>query len=216
MRTLVEQQKLDASARDLVLFLACSGLRTSEAKELCWKDVDIEANTMRFEDHKTSEEMGVKVLPLNTHLKEILKRRKVDNDSAYVWPTLRLEPSEPEDGAPPKDDAPLVGLAKMWKRICEAEGANLEDVTPHDLRRTFMTTCTELGNPIAIGDTLLGHSLGKIQDTYVNLSSDGILAIASQQTSDWIAAALAGENPKLGKKVKAIKKESGSRSKARK
>jgi integrase len=216
MRTLVEQEKLDASARDLVLFLACSGLRTSEAKGLCWKDVDIEANTMRFEDHKTSEDVGVKVLPLNTHLKEILKRRNVDNDSAFVWPTLRLEPSEPDESDPPKDDAPLVGLAKMWKRICEAEGAKLEDVTPHDLRRTFMTTCTELGNPTAIGDTLLGHSLGKIQDTYVNLSPDGILAIASQQTANWIAAALAGENPKLGKKVKVTKKESGSRSKARK
>jgi integrase len=216
MRTLVQQEKLDASARDLVLFLACSGLRTSEAKGLCWKDVDIEANTMRFEDHKTSEDVGVKVLPLNTHLKEILKRRQVDNDSAYVWPTLRLEPSEPEEDDTPKEDAPLVGLAKMWKRICEAEGAKLEDVTPHDLRRTFMTTCTELGNPTAIGDTLLGHSLGKIQDTYVNLSPDGILAIASQQTSDWIAAGLAGANPKLGKKVKASKKAPEPRSKPRK
>jgi integrase len=129
---------------------------------------------------------------------------------------LRLEPSEPEEDDTPKEDAPLVGLAKMWKRICEVEGAKLEDVTPHDLRRTFMTTCTELGNPTAIGDTLLGHSLGKIQDTYVNLSPDGILAIASQQTSDWIAAALVGANPKLGKKVKASKKAPEPRSKARK
>ena len=40
----------------------------------------------------------------------------------------------------------------------------------------------------------------------MNLSPDGILAIASQQTSDWIVAALAGESPKLGKKVKASNK----------
>jgi len=206
MRTLVDQQKLDPSAMDLIRFLALSGLRTSEAKELCWKSVDMAANTMRFDDHKTSDDTGAKVLPLNTHLKEILKRRQIDNTSAYVWPTLKLEPSEPEESEKPKEDSPLVGLAKMWARICEIEGANLVDVTPHDLRRTFMSICTELGNPIAIGDTLLGHSLGKIQDTYVNLSPDGILAIASQQTSDWIAAALKGANPKLGKKVEAAKK----------
>ena len=211
MRTLVEQQKLDPSAMDLIRFLAFSGLRTSEARELSWKSVDIDVNTMRFEDHKTSEDSGVKVLPLNTHLKEILKRRQIDNTSIYVWPTLRLEPSEPKESEKPKEDSPLVGLAKMWARICEAEGANLIDVTPHDLRRTFMTICTELGNPTAIGDTLLGHSLGKIQDTYVNLSPDGILAIASQQTSDWIAAALNGANPKLGKKVEATKKAKASK-----
>jgi integrase len=119
---------------------------------------------------------------------------------------LKLESSEPEESDTPKVDSPVVGLAKMWARICEAEGVNIENVTPHDLRRTFMSVCTELGNPIAIGDTLLGHSLGKIQDTYVNLSPEGILAIASQQTSDWIAAALKGESPKLGQKVKTSKK----------
>jgi integrase len=206
MCALVNQEKLDPSAADLVRFLALSGLRTGEAKGLRWKDVDLEANTMIFKEHKTSKKKGTKKLPLNTHLKEILRRRKIDNKSAYVWPSLKLEESDPEKAKKPKVDSPIVGLAKMWARICELEEVDLVDVTPHDLRRTFMTTCTELGNPTSIGDTLLGHSLGKIQDTYVNLSPDGILAIASQKTADWIAAALKGENPKLGRKVKVAKK----------
>ena len=66
--------------------------------------------------------------------------------------------------------------------------AKLAGVTPHDLRRTFMTTCCELGHPLAIADTLLGHSLGKIRDTYVNLGSEGTMATASQETADWIPA----------------------------
>lgn len=206
MCALVNQEKLDPSSADLVRFLALSGLRTGEAKGLRWKDVDLEANTMTFKEHKTSKKKGTKKLPLNTHLKEILRRRKIDNKSAYVWPSLKLEESDPEKAKKPKVDSPIVGLAKMWARICEPEEVDLVDVTPHDLRRTFMTTCTELGNPTSIGDTLLGHSLGKIQDTYVNLSPDGILAIASQKTADWIAAALRGENPKLGRKVKVAKK----------
>jgi hypothetical protein len=52
----------------------------------------------------------------------------------------------------------------------------------------------------------VGHSLGKIQDTYVNLSPEGILTIASQQTADWIAAAMAGQNPKLAQKIKKPRK----------
>ena len=83
------------------------------------------------------------------------------------------------------------------------------NVTPHDLRRTFMTTCTELGYPAAIGDALLGHSLGRIRDTYVNLGSEGIMATASQETADWVASALRGENPKPGVKIPYMK-EKGS------
>lgn len=211
MSALVERDSLDPSVKDLVWFLALSGLRKSEALKLRWKDVDIERNTMRFEDHKTSEDAGVKVLPLNTHLKEILKRREIENESAYVWPSLKLERDEPEKSDKPKVDSPIVGLAKMWARICESEEGKLVDVTPHDLRRTFMTVCTELGNPTAIGDTLLGHSLGRIQDTYVNLGSDGILATSSQGTADWIASALNGEMPKPGVKIKTAKNRKKSR-----
>ena len=69
-----------------------------------------------------------------------------------------------------------------------------------------MTTCTELGYPVAIGDALLGHSLGRIRDTYVNLGTEGIMATASQETADWINSALKGEMPKPGVKVQKTKK----------
>lgn len=209
MMGLVANGKLDPSAADLVRFLAFSGLRTGEAKNLRWKDVDIEGNKMIFKEHKTSKKKGTKELPLNSHLREILERRKTGNKSPYVWPSLKLEeaePKEPKDPKQPKVEGPLVGLAKMWARICEVEESELLDVTPHDLRRTFMTVCTELGNSTAVGDTLLGHSLGRIKDTYVNLRPEGVLAIASQGTADWIAAALKGEKPKLGYKIKAKRK----------
>ena len=64
-----------------------------------------------------------------------------------------------------------------------------------------MSTSMELGYPAAIGDALLGHSLGKIRDTYVHLGSQGIMATASRETADWIAAAMAGKPVKPGVKV---------------
>ena len=187
----INAKKLDEAVADWVRFLAMSGLRKSEALGLRWVDVDLDRNTMRFEEHKTSDQAGTKVLPLNSHLREILQRRSINKLSAYVWPGLGGK-------------HPLVGLAKMWARICDTgvkEGTNLVNITPHDLRRTFMTTCTELGYPAAIGDALLGHSLGRIRDTYVNLGTEGIMATASQETADWIASALRGESPKPGVKI---------------
>jgi integrase len=182
----VKVDKLDPQAADLIRFLALSGLRKGEALGLRFADVDLERSIMRFEDHKTSEQAGTKVLPLNAHLKAIIQRRATQQVSAYVFPGRKLS-------------GPIVGLAKMWARVMES--AHLIDVTPHDLRRTFMSTSMELGYPAAIGDSLLGHSLGKIRDTYVNLGSEGIMATASQETADWIAAALAGVQVRPGVKV---------------
>ena len=198
MGTLEGTGKLDQVGADLIRFLALSGLRTSEASHLRWADINLGKNTMTITDHKTADTMGPKVLPLNQPLKDILKRRAGFNLGQFVFPGLK-------DGTLDKDgkriSAPIVGLRKMWLRILEVKGCDLGEATPHDLRRTFMTTCTELGYPPAIGDTLLGHSLGKITDTYTRLSTDGILSTASTDTALWIASAMRGEKPKNDEKV---------------
>jgi len=185
LSALVQERRIELANADLIRFIAFSGLRRTEAMHLRFDDFDLDQNTMIFTEHKT-DSAGDKVLPLNTHLRLILKRHADEQVSPYLFPGLSL-------------DRPFNGLGKVWERI--RVKADLLDITPHDLRRTFMSTCTELGYPPAIGDALLGHSLGKIRDTYINLGPDGILAQATQETSDWIASALAGQAPKRGKKV---------------
>lgn len=180
---------LDQIAADLFRFLALSGLRIGEAQKLKKTDFDDKLTTMTIREHKTDKGgKNPKVLPLNQPLRDILKRRAKVELSAYVFPGL-------------KAGAPIIGLRKMWLRILDVKDVELEDVTPHDLRRTFMTICIELGYPTAIGNTLLGHSLGKITDTYTSLSMDGILSSASTDTALWIAAAMKGKKPKNGQKV---------------
>ena len=169
---LVTARNLDEIAADLIRFLALSGLRTGEAMNLRWADVDLDRNLMVIQDHKTSASMGPKHLPLNTPLKAILQRRAGLTLGKLVFPGL-------------VKDKPIQGLRHMWLRVLAVEECDLGEATPHDLRRTFMTTCTELGYPPAIGDTLLGHSLGKITDTYTRLSMDGILSNASEDTAQW-------------------------------
>jgi len=185
MVALVSAGKITPANADLIRFIAFSGLRRSEAMRLAFADIDIQRNTMTFQEHKT-DRSGDKVLPLNNHLRSIIKRHQAAKLSPYLFPGLTM-------------DKPFNGLGKVWERICVK--AKLQDLTPHDLRRTFMSTCTELGYPIAVGDTLLGHSLGKIRDTYTQLQPNGIMGQASQETADWISEAMRGRKPKVGEKV---------------
>jgi integrase len=186
--TLEADEKLDQVAADLIRFLALSGLRAGEAMNLEWKGIDLDRGIMTILDHKTDASMGPKVLPLNPPLRAIIQRRAGLKLGRLVFPGL-------------VQDRPIQGLRHMWLRILALDGCDLGEATPHDLRRTFMSVSVELGYPPAIGDTLLGHSLGKITDTYTRLSMDGILRNASEDTAAWIASALRGENPKPGVKV---------------
>jgi len=185
LQALTQAKKLEAGHADLIRFLALSGLRRGEALGLRWKDIHLDQGWMAFEEHKTDRE-GTKKLPLNSHLRTILARRSLEMISPFVFPGRSL-------------DKAFNGFGKVWLRIQTFTG--LDGLTPHDFRHTFQTTCMELGYPAAIADSLLGHSLGRIRDTYVNFSTDGILAMASQTTADWIAAALAGAVPRAGVKV---------------
>ncbi|HEY3401682.1 MAG TPA: tyrosine-type recombinase/integrase [Geothrix sp.] len=185
LTALVAQGELEAPIADLIRFIALSGLRRGEATNLTWSDVDLEAKVMTFVNHKTDHD-GTKRLPLNTHLAAILQRHSEQKISRYVFPGRLV-------------DGPFNGFGKIWARIRRASG--LHGFNPHDLRHTFLTTLVELGHPVALGDTLLGHSLGRIRDTYLNLRPEGSLAVASQETADWIAAAMAGQAPKVGIKA---------------
>lgn len=179
-------QFMDPMIADLVRFLAYSGLRRGEALGLKWTDIDLEQNVMRFEEHKTDQH-GDKVLPLNTALRAILESRAKSKITKFVFPGLNA-------------DAAFQGFGKWWSRIKEA--SKLPNFTPHDLRRTFNSTCAGLGFPPQAFDLLLGHRLGGVKDTYTILGAGiGLLAQASEDTAAWIHAAIHGKNPKPGEKI---------------
>lgn len=186
---------------DAVYFCAFSGLRRSEVLALEWGDVDQEAGTMTIRDHKRSRTVGSLVLPLNPQLVAVLQRREADcqADERLAKVERAKNPAKPAYKRPalifasPRTGSTQAGFSKSWQRVIGKAG--LVGITPHDMRRTFMTVCCELGNAPAIGDLLLGHSLGKIRDTYMAIGHNGILGKASQETADRIAVmmGLAGE-----------------------
>jgi integrase len=187
--SLVSEGQLDEVVADLVRFLAFSAQRIGEAINLTWDSIDERRNLMGVDNHKTDDGGTVeKILPLNTHLKAVLKRRKAVMQGPLVFPSSVT-------------GGPIKGIPKCWSRILERANIGLhkgERATPHDFRRTFRSHCGELGYPDSVGETFLGHGLGKVQGTYLHYGPHGLLGKAYQATADMIAAAMAGKNPKPG------------------
>ena len=212
----LENTRLDP---DPIRFLVLSGLRKNEALGLKWTDIDLQRGTMTFRVHTSSKKTGVKVLPINSHLRAILEARAAVRISPCVFPGYFQRVVENlEDGTTQvrhvPTDGPLNSIKRAWSKAVELAGLGKltkvgrkkvfhPDAVIHDLRRTFNTVCAELGYPPQVFDALLGHKVAGITGVYTRLNpAGGILAEASQATSDWIAAALAGQKPKLGEKVR--------------
>ena len=196
----------DVSA-DALRFLLYSGLRLGEVLPLKWKDVDLDAATMRFTLHKTSKKAGTKRLPIPPAALAVLRARKAANEAADRAQEAKsgVKTMNPYIFRGSKKGGHLVGLERAWLRLREEAGldksAREGEVRLHDFRRTYHTTCVELGFGKMVGDLLIGHSTGKVHDAYTNLSTVGILLQASTEITDWLLAAIAGQNPVVGKKV---------------
>jgi integrase len=206
---------------DPIRFLLLSGLRKNEALRLKWEDIDLERGTMTFRVHKSRRKTGTKVLPINSHLRSILLARAEVRISPYVFPGyFRRVVKKQEDGTGQEKhqptDGPLNSIKRPWGKAVADAGLGTvtkvgrkkvfePNVVIHDLRRTFNTVCAELGYPPQVFDALLGHKVAGVAAVYTRLNpAGGILTEASQATADWIAAALGGQKPKLGEKVKAL------------
>lgn len=189
----IAPKKMDPMVADLVRLIAFTGLRRGEALSLKWADIDEAANVMRFESHK-GDRHGAKELPLNGPARAVLAARAAVKLSPFVFPGAPGEPNE--------DPKPFQGEGKWVGRVIKE--SDLPGWTLHDLRRTFNSVCAGLGFPPQAFDLLLGHRLGGVRDTYTVMGAGvGLLAQASEDTAQWIAAAMRGENPKSGEKVSA-------------
>jgi integrase len=76
-------------------------------------------------------------------------------------------------------------LADAWASIRPAGS----ECSLHDLRRTFASVGVDLGISEAVVDALLGHTRGKIRDTYM-VRADKTLLAAADQISSHIAGLL--------------------------
>lgn len=125
---------------DFVRFLAFSGCRLTEAREVTWLDVDLARQEIRVHTAKRAKTSGtatVRLVPIIPPMRELLERLKSAN---------------------PPHHAPVCHVGECEKsltRACRVLG--IPRITHHDLRHLFATRCIESGVDIPTVARWLGH-----------------------------------------------------------
>ncbi len=128
---------------DLVRFLAFSGCRISEAKQVTWHDVNMDKGFITVHNAKRRKAKSnelVRPVPIIADMKSLLEK---------------LSQSNPQ----PTDRVCVVGeCEKSLTRACKVSG--VARITHHDLRHLFATKCIEAGVDIPTVSRWLGHRDG--------------------------------------------------------
>ena len=189
-------EKIDADAREgdtrrrrpLLATLTLAGLRISEALDLRWRDVNLDARRLRVAAAKT--DAGVREVDLTPALQELLADYRTR--SPYTRPGDLVFPT----GAGKRDNPSNVrnrfldSAAKLANADLRAAGREpMPDVTPHSLRRTFISLLLAAGADVPYVMAQAGHTDPKMtlglyakviaSNTDHGAALDGIVAAAA-------------------------------------
>ena len=151
---------------DCLRFMLLTACRPSEAAELPWSEIDLEANgwTLHADRSKNGEAHWVPLLP---EARAILLRYWNDDPrvrGAYVFPG-------PRGGSQSENR-----LANVMRRVCARMerlsaryGVPFEKVTPHDLRRTVETGMAKERVPKEHRDRVLNHKDSSVGGMHYNV-----------------------------------------------
>jgi integrase len=150
---------LDVSAphfRPVVLFCALTGTRESEALDLQWDDVNLEARWVVIHDTKRhGESRGV---PLHPQLVEVLS--KLPHITGHVFLTNRGEPyAKPKRGG--------GRLKTAWAGARRRAGS--APMRVHDWRHTFNTWLMMAGVVERVREELMGHASQTMNGRYAHV-----------------------------------------------
>ena len=129
---------------DLVRFLAFSGCRISEARNVTWADVDFGKGVIKVQNakaRKTGNDSLIRHVPIIPEMRELLER-------------LNHEPHSQTDRV-----CALSECEKSLARASRLVGLKTK-LTHHDLRHLFITRCIESGVPIPTVAHWVGHKDG--------------------------------------------------------
>ena len=159
--------------RDFFQTELMTGLRRGEICGLQWSDFDGNAGTLKVcrtlhsqrkgeytvGETKTNQSMRTIILPHN--VTEILRRRKADAISQWIFP----DPVKPENPVDP--NAAYRHMKTLLQR------AGLPSIRFHDLRHTFATHALTSGVDAKTLSGILGHTNASFTlDTYTHVTTD--------------------------------------------
>jgi len=168
--TVVEQ---DEVWRDFFHTELMTGLRRGEICGLQWSDFDGNTGTLKvcrtlhsqrkgeYTVGETKTNQGMRTIILPHSVVDILRRRKADAISQWIFP----DPVKPEDPVDP--NAAYRHMKTLLQR------AGLPSIRFHDLRHTFATLALENGKDVKTLSAMLGHvSAATTLDIYTHITDD--------------------------------------------
>jgi len=134
-----QDKRCSEESADMIEFLAWSGMRIAELRELCWEDVGRDWLTVTGGETGTKN-MEIRRVPLNGRLRAVLERRRWDGAAGPVFS--------------------LVSPRGALNGACERLG--LGHMRVHDLRHWFASHAIERGVDVPTVSRWLGHKDGGV------------------------------------------------------
>lgn len=163
--------------QDYFLVLLLVGYRRSAVAAMRWADVDLERAVWTVPGERAKNGTPV-VLPLAGRALDILRARHERREHrAWVFP------GEAREGH--------IGRPKAaWARVLKRAG--LQNLRPHDLRRTLGSWMAHAGLPVLAIGRALGHKDSRSTEVYARMQADAVRD-AVAQAHDAMARARAGK-----------------------
>jgi integrase len=146
--------------RPMIGLMAKSGIRVTELCQLRWRDVDVHHKRLVIRDAKT--DAGVREVDLTLDLMEELIAWRAEQQPAglddYVFATKSGRPRD-KDNVRERVLAPVV--EQLNEKRAEDGIPALPKLTPHALRRTYISLMLEAGAPLHYVMAQVGHEDAK-------------------------------------------------------
>jgi len=163
-----DQLKESPFALAAIKLILLTGMRKGEALGLRWEWVDVDTGLVTIPPafHKTGKESKKnRIVYLCVHASELIESLPRVKENPYVFPGK-------------VGGEHIVDLHGPWRRIrakaglADPENPCDEDISLHDLRRTFGSVAGDLKVPDLFISGLLGHEAANVTEVYTHLSED--------------------------------------------
>ena len=173
----LREHLVDEDVRDFVDWSYWTGMRPGEIRQLTWKMVDRETNTLTLDPRAAKTRKG-RVIALGGPLAPIMERRTERRrlDCPLVFHrTLKGKPGQP-----------VQKIHKQWRAALRAAGLPL-GLIPYDLRRTALRNMIRGGADPLVAMKISGHRTRSTFDRYNIIDTEDVLEVLIQ-TAAHVAA----------------------------